>query len=74
MKSESLADQKMETTPLQRQRHPDQKAETSKLRFLKSVSLADQKMETPKGRDTLIKRQTPKLRFLVSVLLRSLAD
>ena len=35
-------------------------------RFLKSESLADQKMETPKGRDTLIKRQTPKLRFLGS--------
>ena len=33
---------------------------------MKSESLADQKMETPKGRDTLIKRQTPKLRFLGS--------
>ena len=50
LKLVSLADQ--------RWRHPDQKAETSKLRFLKLVSLADQKMETPKGRDTLIKRQT----------------
>ena len=38
---------------------------------MKSESLADQKMETVKGRDTLIKRQRPKLRFLKLV---SLAD
>ena len=47
-------------------RHPDQKAETPKLRFLKSVSLADLKVETPwsKGRDTLIKRcRHPNLGF-----------
>ena len=59
--SVSLADQKVETTPsdrleirfwshchllIKRWRHPDWKAETPKLRFLKSVSLADQKVET----------------------------
>ena len=49
MKSESLADQKMETVKgreTKRWRHPDQKAETPKLRFLKLVSLADEKVET----------------------------
>ena len=62
LKSVSLADQKLETTPheswnlgfwsqchllIKRWRHHDDwKAETPKLRFLKSVSLADQKVET----------------------------
>ena len=61
LKSLSLADQKVETTPQWK----------LELRFLKSVSLADQTVEhpdqkaaTPKGRYTLIKRQRhPNLGF-----------